>query len=940
MLAKGQASPDFCMGTDHSHQNTTKHSIITKDNTIITNSGEFLFAESVDMSQSEASDTIPFADEPIMQDLEQQQVQNGDTLREANRQRGSATILDQQVDYSALDSIYFDIRNQKVYLFGGATLNYGDINLQAAYVEIDFNKNEVFAHGMPDSLGQMQGLPVFTEGEQAFQSEEMRYNFQSKRGRTVGVITEEADGFVHGKVVKIQANRIIHTQDGKYTTCDNPEPHFHIAFRRAKIIPDDKIVTSFAYLVIEGVPLPLVVPFGFFPNRKGQASGILFPTFTESVRRGFGLERGGFYWGVNDYIDLALRGDIYSRGSWATSLESAYRVRYRYSGNFQLSYSMHVEGESGLPDYSRRRDFRIVWNHNQDPKARPNSTFRANVNAGSSNFTRLNNVSDQDYLTNTFSSSISYNANWAGGYNFSANLRHSQNTLSRMVDLSLPEIAFGVSRFNPFRRSEQIGELRWYENINMTYNLNARNQISVPDSLLFDKSVISQMRNGINHTLPISHSFRLFRHLNMSNSINLQSRWYFSTISRDWDPNAYNVTLQGDTIYGAVVTDTIPGFRHASDFNLSSSINTRIYGMLQFKRGPVRALRHVLSPSIGFSYRPDFADPFWGYYKEYSVPVPETIDIIDGQPSQIINQYSIFEGGIYGSPQANRSGNISFSLTNNLEMKVRSRREGDEGERKITLIDNLTISSGYDVARDSLNFNDISLSGRTRLFGNFDITFSSRWTVYDRDTLGRPVNRFLWDTKDKPLQLDNTRWAFSLNYTLNSKAKARPTSGTDQMFGPDGDGMPPNGMNGDFDNGQTEPPQDAIDPFESPMNGIDLSVPWNLRLSYQFDYTTRFMPLEERFTRTIIQNLGVTGDVSLTPNWRIGFRSGYDFNMKEIIYTSLNVYRDLHCWEMMIDWIPFGYRKSYSLTIRVKSSVLQDLKLTRRTSHLDRQVDF
>ncbi|MFO7978057.1 MAG: putative LPS assembly protein LptD [Bacteroidales bacterium] len=842
------------------------------------------------------------------------------------RQQGSATILGAQVDYSSTDSIYFDLQNQKVFLYGEANLVYDEIHLQAAYVEIDFNRNEVFARGMPDSLGIMQGLPVFTEGQQSFKSKEMRYNFATKQGRTIGVITEEADGFIHGDIVKMHPNQIIHAQDGKYTTCDASEPHFHIAFRRAKIIPNDKIITSLAYLVIEGVPLPLVLPFGFFPNKKGQASGVLFPSFTESANRGFGLERGGFYWGINEHMDLALRGNVYSRGSWEASVESTYNKRYRFRGGINLGYSINIEGETGMPNYQRRRDFRIRWNHSQDPKARPNSNFSASVNAGSSGFTQLNQVSDQEYLTNTFSSSITYSRRWAGGYNLSTSLNHSQNTQNRRVDMSLPEIAFSKSRFYPLRRAQPQGALRWYENINMTYNMNASNKISSPDSLLFTQETLSKMSNGVRHTVPISHSFRMLQHLNMSNSVNYTERWYFRTISRNWDPNA--MVIQGsDTLYGRVITDTIPGFRAARDFSFSSSINTRLYGMMQFTKGPVRALRHVMTPSVSFSMRPDFADPFWGYYQQYYNPrVKDTI------------QYSVFEGGIYGVPQANRSGNISFSLTNNLEMKVRNRRDSIDGDQKITLIDNLTVSGGYDVARDSLNFNDISLSARTRLFGRFDITFGSSWTVYDTDSLGRRINRYVWDTRGKPLQLNNTSWAFALNYSLNSDAQAPTGAGRDQ---PRENGMPGMPLEGQAGNGMQQPPEEAMELTTPTGYGLDLAVPWNLVFSYNFRHGSRYQPQTGDFQKTLVQTLGVTGDVNLTPNWRIGISSGYDFDQKEITYTRVNLYRDLHCWEMTIDWIPFGYRKSYSFTLRVKSSVLQDLKLTRRTSHLDRQLlDF
>ena len=843
-------------------------------------------------------------------------------IQEPQRQSGSGTILDVKVDYSALDSIFFNVRERKVYLYGNADLVYGEIHLEAGYVEIDFRRNELYASGIPDSTGTLFQFPVFTEGDQSFQSREMWYNFESKRGRTLQVFTEEAEGFLHGEVVKIQPSKIIHVQDGKFTTCDDPDPHFHIGFRRAKIIPDDKIITSLAFLVIEGVPTPLIVPFGFFPNKRGQASGILMPSYGETANRGFFLENGGFYWGINDYIDLSLRGDIYTRGSWAAKLGSNYRVRYRYSGSFNLTYAINILGEEGLPDYSRNRDFRVVWSHNQDPKARPNSVFRANVNAGSSQASRFNPVSDQDYLSNTFSSNISYSANWANRYNFSANFRHSQNTINKSVDLSLPEIAFSVNRLYPFRRKDSRGEPRWYENITMNYTMNARNEIRTVDSLLFDKETWSRFRNGVSHTIPISHSTRVLKHFNLSNSFNYNERWYFSTIEKQWDPEAIQIQ-GGDTLFGRVVIDTVPGFKAARDFNYSASLNTRLYGLVQFRRGPVRAIRHVISPNLSFNYRPDFGSPFWGYYQSFYNP-REDREV----------QYSIFEQGIYQGPPANRSGSLNFSLSNNLEMKVRNRRDTTEtGERKIALFDNLSINGGYDMARDSLRFSDIRVSARTRLFNNFDITYSSSWTMYDTDSMGRSIDRFLWEAEKKLLKLNNTNWSLSFNYSLSSKAQAGAAGG-EQLRGPGGPGMGGQaGLDGNGEQGGGEMPGEELMPL-SP-SGVDFTVPWSLQFGYTFNYNSRYNYRDESFDRTYVQSFNVSGTVNLTPKWRIGFRTGYDFERNEITYTSVDLYRDLHCWEMTLNWIPFGFRKSYNLTLRVKSQVLQDLKITKRTHHLD-----
>ncbi|MFW5707510.1 MAG: putative LPS assembly protein LptD [Bacteroidota bacterium] len=840
---------------------------------------------------------------------------------EPTRQRGSGVILDAQVDYSARDSIRFDVRRQVVHLYGEADLKYGNIHLTAEYVNLDFRKNELFAVGMPDSLGAIVGNPVFTEGDQSFESAEIRYNFETQKGRTVQVVTEEAEGFLHGDVVKIMESRVIHVSDGKYTTCDNPDPHFHISFNRAKIVPNDKIITSAPRLTIAGVRTPLILPFGFFPNTQGQASGIIIPSYGETNNRGFYLENGGFYWGISDYIDLSLRGDIYSRGSWAARVGSSYRKRYKYNGSFNVNYAINILGEENLPGYERNRDFRVVWNHNQDPKARPNSIFRANVNAGSSQYNRYNPVTTNDYLSNTFSSSISYSANWADRYSFSVNARHSQNTNNNSVDLSLPDITFSVARFYPFRRKEPEGKLRWYEEITMNVNTTASNQIRTTEEDMFTPAMFENLRNGVQTSIPLSHSFRVLRHFNLSNSINYTERWYFEKHEQRWLTDSPDENGLSDVQGGRVVTDTLKGFWGVRDFSYSSSLNTRAYGMVQFARGPVMAIRHVISPSLGFSLRPDFSDPFWGYYGTYENPnLDEPV------------KYSYFRNFIYGTPAEGRSGSLNFSVSNNLEMKVRNRNDTVNGERKIALIDNLTLSTSYDLARDSLNMSDIRISGRTRLFGQFDVSYSSTWSPYAADSLGFSYNTFLWNTEKRLLRLRNSSWSLKFNYNLNSKqgeAQRGPMQSNLQQRPGETGGLPPE----DESLGTEEQPV-----MDTPVNPgvIDYSVPWSLRFSYSLTYGINVIGSEQIREPSINQSLNFSGDINLTPNWRIGFSSGYNFDQKQITYTSIDLYRDLHCWELLINWVPFGFRKSYNLTLRVKSSVLQDLKLTRRADHLDR----
>ncbi len=770
--------------------------------------------DTVIQGQQTISDTLE-RELITIEDIEPETVNDTIPLEEEKeKKRGTGTILDSKVQYHAKDSIRFEIINQKVFLYGRADIEYEDIHLAADYIEIDFTKNEIFASGFPDTAGVMRGLPVFTEKGQSYRAEEIVYNFNTEQGRSVKVLTEEADGYLHGDVVKLKADETVHVGSGKYTTCDSDDPHFHIGFRKAKVM-ENKIVSGPAFFYLQNIPTPLIIPFGFFPNTTGQASGIIIPSYGESSNRGFYLRDGGFYWGISDYIDLSFKGDIYSRGSWGLKAESRYNVRYRYSGNLNLNYAINIDGEEGLPGYSRRRDFRIIWNHNQDPRARPNSVFRANVNAGSSEYSRYDPATTDDYLSNTFQSNISYSANWRDGrYNFSANLRHSQNTITQQIDMSLPEIAFSVSRFYPFRRDGSGANTRWYEDISMSYNMNARNEIKTTDSLFFESETWSNLRNGMRHTIPISHSFNLLNHFNVSSSINYTERWYLQSTRRDWEWNDdYYEVVQGDTLYGRVVVDTVPGFQTARDFSFSTGIGTNIYGMRGFKRGPVSAVRHVIRPNISFSYRPDFADPFWGYYKKYDDPRYE--DPVS---------YSIFEGEMYGTPPEGKSGSIGFNIANNLEIKVRSRDDdGERIERKVSLIDNLTISGSYNLARDSLNFSDLRVSGRTRLFDNFDVSYSSTWTPYVVDENNRKINTFVWEYRGDILQLTNTRWNLSFNYTL---------SGGDRNGRQNGNGLSPMAGNGAGRGDEREGDTDDETPAtieRVPEGYINYSVPWNLR---------------------------------------------------------------------------------------------------------------
>lgn len=823
-----------------------------------------------------------------------------------SRQR-SGKALSSLVEYSSFDSIRFDVQVQKVYMFGNAEINYDKINLKAAYIEIDFTKSELFAEGLPDSTGEMVGTPVFEEGGKSFNSKQMLYNFDTKKGLIKYVITQEGEGYIHGSIIKKMSDDIIYIKGGKYTTCSHEHPHFEFRFDKSKVIPDDKIITGPAYLVIEGVPTPLAIPFGLFPNKKGQTSGILIPTWGNSANRGYFFENGGYYWVINDYLDLELRGDIYTRGSWAIKTGSRYKKRYKYSGGVNLNYAKNIIGEENSTDFSKSTDFSFRWAHKQDPKARPNSRFNSNVNIVSNNYNKYNPSNTNSYLSNTFQSSVSYSTNWENKYFLTANLNHSQNTLNRTISLILPELSFSVNRFYPLRKKERIGKLKWYENMSVDYRMNMKNQLETYDSLLFEPGTLEKFRNGIKHSVSMSVPLKILKFLNMTNSINYTDRWYAQTYEKRWT----NDTLfsDNDTIIGYVKTDTIFGFQTARDFSFSSSVTTRVYGILQFKKGPVRAIRHVLSPRIGFSYRPDFGTQQWGYYKYY----------VDGNSN--IHKYSRFDGTVFGGPPDGKSGRITFGVSNNLEMKVRSGKDTITGMKKVVLIEDFTISSSYDLAKDSLNLAPFTMSGRTTLFDKLKIQYSSSWDPYIIDENGRNLNKFEWTENQRLLRFKNSTLNFSLSYRLSYRdfMKERESEkGTQNER--------------ESDKG-TQEELEEINTF--PEDYVDFDNPWSMNFSYSLRHATTYNPQTTNNDQTTVQTLSFSGDINITPKWKFAFRSGYDFENNEFSYTSIDIYRDLHCWEMRFGWIPTGLRKSWNFTINVKSTLLQDLKLSKKKDFRD-----
>lgn len=834
-----------------------------------------------------------------------------DTLISMKQVR-SPNALDAQVQYKSADSLWFDFDSKKAYMIQDAEINYLDINLKAAYIEIDFGKNEIYAKGLPDTTGKETGLPVFTQGDQTFTSRELRYNYKSKKGYITKVMTEDGSGYLHGELVKKMSNDMTNISKGWYTTCNNPDhPHFSFRYNKSIVVPKKRIVTGPAYLTIEDVPTPLMIPFGFFPTKQNQRSGIILPTYGESKDRGFYFENGGYYLYINDYLDFTVVGDIYTKGSWAVKPSFKYKKRYKYSGSANFTYAINITGVKETPNYSRSKDFAVRWSHRQDPKARPRSMFSADVNIVSSSYNKYNPTSSQDYLSNTFRSSIAYQTNFGGKYFLTLNASHDQNTLSHIVNVTLPELNFSVNRFNPFSSKNRVGKTKWYHNITTNYSMNAKNMVTMPDSVFFTGSTLENMKNGIRHSMPVSSPVKILKYFNWTNSLSLNDRMYFQSYRKYWS----NDTLftNNDTIVGYLVRDTINGFNNVFDFGFSSSLSTKFYGIIQFgKNFPVNAIRHVMTPSLAFSYSPDYSTEFWGYYDSY----------IDGNGKEIT--YSKYEGTLYGGPSAGRSGRLSFNLQNNLELKVRSKKDTITGTKKFPLIDNFTISFSYDFARDSLNWSPLSLSGRTRLWKNFDISYRSQLDPYILDSTGtRNLNQTEWSVNRRLLRLEQTNWSVSVNYRLNSndlKKKKGQHQDVPPTVAPESDNQ--------------DEYQEIID---NPDQYIDWSIPWDVTISYSFNYTAvhkypEYVPVVDK---KIVQTLGLNGNISITPKWKIGFMTGWDFEDNDLSYTSLSFYRDLHCWEMRFNWIPTGARQSWNFTINAKASILQDLKLNKKRDFRD-----
>jgi len=801
------------------------------------------------------------------------------------------SALDNEVKYSARDSIKIRVKEKKIYLYGEAFVQYKDMEITADLISIDFGTNIMEAVFTLDTSGEKHGIPHFKDAKDEMSTDSLRYNFKNKKGIIYGLITEQADGLVYGEVVKKDTADNMYIRNARYTTCtDTSHPHFYIKANKMKIIPGKKIVSGPAFFYVGDVPTPGVLPFGFFPITKGQSSGIVMPNYGYSPNRGYFLRNGGYYFGLSDRFDFALTGDIYANGSWRGQATSFYAKRYKYSGNLNLSYAVNKNNEPEDPDFFKSNDVLFNWTHQMDNRAHPKTNFSANVQLGSSSYLKTNSYNPSDIVTNTMNSSVNFSRAFNFG-NLNLTGRHTQNTNTGAVDVTLPDLNFDVYRFFPFRgKNYSRTNSKFYQDIGVTYSTAFRNQISTGDSTFFTPQTIANMQYGMNHRFGASGNFKVLKFLAFSPSASYTDYWYFQSTNKYFDQTENQVKV--DTNYGYV---------RGYDYNFSASLSTIVYGMYQFKGKKVSAIRHVVTPAISLSYRPDFSQDKFGFYKQVATDASDTN----------FQTYSIFENGIFGGPGQGRSGVVTFSLGNNLEMKVRDEKDTATGFRKVKILEVFNLASSYNLLADSLNLAPLVIELRTTLFKYLNLQFNTTLNFYSYDAEGRSQKEFLYSQNGRLARMTQSR--IYLTTSLNSETlKGRPTPGRRRPY------IHP------YMTSQELILLNSADQF------VDFNIPWNFNLNYVYNVT------KSPISRTEVQTLNFSGDFSLTQKWKIGFNSGYDLRNKQISMTTFNLYRDLHCWEFRLDWMPFGDRQYFAFAMNAKSSVLQDLKLNKRKSWFDR----
>ncbi|MRR20179.1 LPS-assembly protein LptD [bacterium] len=831
----------------------------------------------------------------------------------------SADAVDEPIGYTADGYMKTDLRTKKVSLVQNARVTYGSIELTADSIVLDMETGSVYATGRIDSTGKMAGKPIYKDGSEEFESRELTYNFKSKKGVISNVTTEQEGGYLQSLTTKRHEDGTLHVNRSKFTTCDAEEPHFYLSLPRAKVYPGEKIVSGPAYMVVADVPLPLILPFGFFPVQQKRSSGIVMPKYGQEARRGYFLSNGGYYFALSDYFDLKLTGTIYTNGTWMADAGSAYRLRYRFSGSFGFSYANNITSYKGLPDYAQSTNYRLSWTHSQDAKASPGSRFSASVNMSSSGYDKENSYDVADHVTTTRQSSISYSRNWAGTpFSFSTSVNQSQNVENKTIALNLPKATLNVARIYPLKPKKPVGKARWYHDLTTQYTASIDNKIDTYDSLFFTSEMWKNMKNGFKHEVPLSLQIRPFNNFSISPSMRYTGVLYTEQIEKSWDPDYYDES-RGE-VRPSVVTDTIKGLTYGQALvpSISASFNPSLYGTFQFskKGSKVESIRHVMKPSIGFSYSPESEKLSSDMYKTVQY------DTLGNT-----REYSIYEGSIFGTPSAGkRSGSVTFGLSNIVEAKVFAKDDTTGKPKKIKLIESLSLNTSYNIFSDSLNWSPIGMSFRTTLAENINLQASSTFNPYAISENGTTISEPAITQGQGLVRMTNLNMSldFDLGRLLSRKGSDGRQDASDGT-GQQGAGRPSGALGGEGAGPASNLPlaNNNIDEY----GYVKFDVPWSLRMAYNFNYS------KPGLNTNITQAMTLSGDVKLTPKTALTYNTGYDFKQKEITMTRVGISRDLHCWEMSFSWIPVGYMRSWNFTIRAKASMLQDLKYERRKDY-------
>lgn len=883
-----------------------------------------------------AADSIPQRAYTILPDTSLRDSLYKDTVRK------SKSALEEPVSYSAKDSITFDYTNSRAHLFGGSQVNYQNLQLTADDISLSLDSSLVHASGRPDSTGAIQGKPLFKQGEDEYEPDRISYNFKTRKAFISNVYTQEGEGFMQSREGKRDSSGVMYVQNGKYTTCDAEHPHFYVSLTRAKMHPGKNVIFGPAYLVVEDVPLPLAVPYGFFPFSSSYKSGFIMPTYGDETTRGFYLRDGGYYFAINDKIDLKVLGEFYTKGSWGLSAQTNYKKRYRFGGNFYFSYQNTKEGEKNMPDYSVSKSFKLTWSHRQDAKANPTQSFSASVNFATSSYERNNLTSmynPESYTQSTRTSSVSYSKSFSKvGLTLSGTFNLSQNMRDSSISVTLPTLSISQSRFNPFKRKKAAGKERWYEKIAMSYTGTLANSINTKEDKLFHSSLVKDWRNGMRHQVPISASFSVLNYINVTPSFTFTDRMYTHKVMQGWDTERQDV--QRDTVYG---------FYNVYNYNMSISANTKLYGMYRpmpwFGGKKIAAIRHVFTPTVSFSYAPDFSQSRFGFYDSY------VKTDANGNVSTV--RYSPFSGMMYGTVGQGMTGSVTMDVANNIEMKVRTDKDST-GYRKISLIDELGGSLSYNMAAKRRPWSDLNLRARIKLTKKYTYSMNAVFATYayEKDENGRVYVG------------DHTEWsrgrfgrfqgtAQNISYSISNETfrklfgkKHRTTTSDDEL-------------DEELDEEEeTDPTMQNVDPdrkkgktgANQESNGdvdedgyLKFSLPWSINIGYgvtiRENAQGRFNDKRMRYPYKLSHTLNFSGNIRISEGWNINFSSGYDFNMHKLSMTTASLSRDLHCFQMSCSMVISPYT-SYNFTFACKAGTLADALKWKKQSSYSSNIDW